>query len=95
MFSQGQIIESFTIANLFLTQPFFFKVIISHSNMDDVSAVLSDPVNEAIITTINIHDADIMTEDWTYYIYILLTLLPVYLFFKLWMWMGWQLYVNN
>lgn len=63
--------------------------------MDDVSAVLSDPVNEAIITTINIHDADIMTEDWTYYIYILLTLLPVYLFFKLWMWMGWQLYVNN
>lgn len=43
----------------------------------------------------NVHDADIMTDDWTYYVYILLTLLPAYLFFKLWMWMGWQLYVNN
>lgn len=65
--------------------------------MDDAAAfLLSDPANtikeEA---TYNIHDADIMTDDWTYYIYIMLYLLPVYLFFKLWMWMGWQLYVNN
>lgn len=43
----------------------------------------------------NIHDADAMTDDWTYYVYIMLTLLPAYLFFKLWIWMGWQLYVNN
>lgn len=43
----------------------------------------------------NIHDADSMTGDWTYYVYVLLMLLPTYLFFKLWMWMGWELYVNN
>lgn len=43
----------------------------------------------------NIHDADSMTEDWTYYVYVLLMLLPTYLFFKMWMWMGWELYVNN
>lgn len=43
----------------------------------------------------NIHDADIMTAHWTYYVYVLLMLLPTYLFFKMWMWMGWELYVNN
>lgn len=42
------------------------------------------------------HDASSMTEDgWTYYAYVGLSLLPTYLFFKLWAWMGWELYVNN
>lgn len=38
---------------------------------------------------------DEMTEHWTYYLYISLTLLPVYLGFKLLQWMGWELFVNN
>lgn len=64
--------------------------------MDDVAKVLlSDQATIIKEATHNIHDASIMTDDWTYYIYTSLSLLPAYLFFKLWMWMGWQLYVNN
>lgn len=36
-----------------------------------------------------------MTDDLFYYILIAITLLPVYLFFKLIQWMGWELFVNN
>ncbi|XP_035773435.1 uncharacterized protein LOC118456624 [Anopheles albimanus] len=36
-----------------------------------------------------------MEEDFAYYCYISLTLVPVYLAFKLVQWMGWELFVNN
>lgn len=45
-----------------------------------------------VIVSINF---TIMTEDWTYYFYISLTLLPVYFAFKLIQWMSWELFVNN
>lgn len=64
---------------------------------DPFDALYSTGAAETILKAAvnNVHDADIMTDDWTYYVYIVLTLLPAYLFFKLWMWIGWQLYVNN
>lgn len=37
----------------------------------------------------------IMVDDWLYYILVTLTILPVYLFFKLIQWMGWELFVYN
>lgn len=36
-----------------------------------------------------------MTDDLQYYVLVAITLLPVYLFFKLIQWMGWELFVNN
>lgn len=36
-----------------------------------------------------------MVDDVLYYVLVLLTLLPVYLLFKLIQWMGWELFVNN
>ncbi|XP_055550179.1 uncharacterized protein LOC129732853 [Wyeomyia smithii] len=36
-----------------------------------------------------------MEEDLSYYVYITLTLIPVYLSFKLIQWMGWELFINN
>lgn len=36
-----------------------------------------------------------MVDDVLYYVLVLLTLLPVYLLFKLLQWMGWELFVNN
>lgn len=36
-----------------------------------------------------------MTDDWMYYVYLAATLLPVYLFFKVIQWMGWELFINN
>jgi Phosphatidylinositol N-acetylglucosaminyltransferase subunit Y len=36
-----------------------------------------------------------MIEDWTYYVYISLTVLPVFFAFRLIQWMGWELFVNN
>ncbi|XP_037051325.1 uncharacterized protein LOC119085148 [Bradysia coprophila] len=35
------------------------------------------------------------TDHYSYYIYLLLTLLPVYLFFKLIQWFGWEVFINN
>lgn len=43
----------------------------------------------------DIADGEGITSEWMYYGYIGLTMVPVYLFFKLWIWMGWELYVNN
>lgn len=34
-------------------------------------------------------------ESWSYYTFILLTLLPVFLVFRLLQWVGWALFVNN
>lgn len=53
----------------------------------------SDELNGLL--TLNVHDPDRMTSALSYYVYVMLMLLPTYLFFKLWMWMGWELYVNN
>lgn len=36
-----------------------------------------------------------ITEHWSYYIFITLTLLPVFLVFRLLQWTGWALFVNN
>jgi len=36
-----------------------------------------------------------ITGDWSYYVYISLTLVPVYLAFRLIKSLGWQLFVNN
>ncbi|XP_053950552.1 uncharacterized protein LOC129236857 [Anastrepha obliqua] len=36
-----------------------------------------------------------ITESWTYYVYVLLTLVPVYLAFQLIKFLGWELFVNN
>ncbi|XP_067639348.1 uncharacterized protein [Eurosta solidaginis] len=36
-----------------------------------------------------------ITESWTYYVYVLLTLVPVYLAFQLIKFFGWELFVNN
>lgn len=36
-----------------------------------------------------------VTEHWSYYVFITLTLLPVFLIFKLLQWTGWALFVNN
>ncbi|XP_074037969.1 uncharacterized protein [Leptinotarsa decemlineata] len=33
--------------------------------------------------------------DFYYYFLLSLVLLPVYLFFNLWSWLGWELFVNN
>ncbi|XP_023314190.1 phosphatidylinositol N-acetylglucosaminyltransferase subunit Y [Trichogramma pretiosum] len=30
-----------------------------------------------------------------YYLLLVLLLIPVYLFFRLWSWLGWQLFINN
>ncbi|XP_014217591.1 uncharacterized protein LOC106646081 [Copidosoma floridanum] len=32
---------------------------------------------------------------WEYYFLLALVLIPVYLFFRLWSWLGWELFVNN
>lgn len=40
-------------------------------------------------------DTSKMVDDVLYYALVLLTLLPVYLLFKLLQWMGWELFVNN
>ncbi|CAK9816760.1 hypothetical protein ANTQUA_LOCUS9091 [Anthophora quadrimaculata] len=32
---------------------------------------------------------------YEYYFLLLLIILPVYLFFELWSWLGWQLFINN
>ncbi|XP_076240105.1 uncharacterized protein LOC143182771 [Calliopsis andreniformis] len=34
-------------------------------------------------------------SSYEYYFLLLLVILPLYLFFKLWSWLGWQLFVNN
>ncbi|XP_030572807.1 uncharacterized protein LOC115771308 isoform X1 [Drosophila novamexicana] len=36
-----------------------------------------------------------ITGNWSYYVYISLTLVPVYLAFQLIKFLGWQLFVNN
>ncbi|XP_033237819.1 uncharacterized protein [Drosophila pseudoobscura] len=36
-----------------------------------------------------------ITNNWSYYLYISLTLVPVYLAFRLIKTLGWQLFVNN
>lgn len=36
-----------------------------------------------------------MVGDALYYVLVVITLLPVYLLFKLLQWMGWELFVNN
>lgn len=69
-----------------------------YPQQEDHSAAVSLPNNGTTPSADawpNIHDADSMTTDWTYYVYVGLTMLPTYLFFKLWIWMGWELYVNN
>ncbi|XP_037896083.1 uncharacterized protein LOC119641457 [Glossina fuscipes] len=38
---------------------------------------------------------DTITESWMYYIFVLLTLIPVYLLFKLLRFFGWKLFINN
>ncbi|XP_030242812.1 uncharacterized protein LOC115563647 isoform X1 [Drosophila navojoa] len=36
-----------------------------------------------------------ITGNWHYYVYISITLVPVYLTFQLIKFLGWQLFVNN
>ncbi|XP_055683107.1 uncharacterized protein LOC129789982 [Lutzomyia longipalpis] len=34
-------------------------------------------------------------DGWSYYFYVIILIVPVYLAFKLLQWMGWSLFVNN
>jgi len=36
-----------------------------------------------------------MISDVEYYYFLFLVIIPVYLFFSLWAWLGWELFRNN